>query len=151
MITWLIVLIAVIIGIIILVTIFKSFAKIIITLGIIYILFHVAFLWNWNDISEKINFISFFKPEYQQKVEDGINKIEDRKNETNVFNDESIELFINDSIQKAIESGSGSISKDKIIDDLKEKISGLDQNTIDEILIKLESELSEYNNRQLID
>ena len=147
MLTWIIILIAVIACVVIFATIFKSFAKTIILLGFIYIVFHVAFLWNWSEVSNKINFVSFFKPEYRQKIEDGINKIEERKSDTDILDSKSIESLINESIEKTISSGIDKINKEDVMNDLKEKIQEIDKEKIDEILIDLEKKLSEYNNK----
>lgn len=63
----------------------KSFIKVVVVLGLAYLLFHVGFLWKTEDLS-KLHLNTFLKQETNQQVQDKYSEFTKKREEKGVVN-----------------------------------------------------------------
>ncbi|PLS15036.1 hypothetical protein CVD28_24460 [Bacillus sp. M6-12] len=126
----------------------KSFIKVILVLGVIYLLFHLGFIWGVGDLNEKLHLDKFLKPEVSQQIQEKYDDFSNRREENGVVETQLIEKTINDSLQVALTKASDeirNIDKEALIQDLSDKLRNFDTEEVAQALDNLKAELAKYN------
>ncbi len=140
-----ILLVIVVVGVIVLASLVKKFAKAILLFGVVYVIFHIVFIWDGKAIID--NVIPFLKTEYQQKATDGVNDFIDKRNSNGVIDTEVLDEALDTLIKKAIDESKNQIDKidkKKLIEDINKKIQDIDPQEAAKIMDKLQDKLNEY-------
>lgn len=126
----------------------KSFAKVILILGVIYVLFHLGFIWGVDDLNDKLHLNKFLKPEVNEQVQETYSKFAEKRDKTGVIDKDLVKKTIDDSLQIALTKASNeikNIDKEALIQDLSEKLRNFDTETVAKVLNDLKAELAKYN------
>lgn len=126
----------------------RSLLKIIIICGVIYFLFHIGFIWNADDLNEKLSFTRYFNPEVQKKIESVYGDFAEKRNQHEVVNVDEVKKVIDDTIQSAIikaENKMSKIDKEELLKELEEKLKGIDTSTAKQAIDKAQEKLHEAN------
>ena len=146
--TWILIIVGVIAGIALLTFLVKSFIKIVLILGLIYLLFHLGFIWGADDLNEKLHLDKFLKPEVTEQIQEKYSAFSEKRDETGVLDKELVSKAINDSIAEALTLAFDDIrnvDKEKLIADLSEKLRNFDEQAVADALDDLKEELAKYN------
>jgi hypothetical protein len=146
--TWVLIFIAVVIGLAFIGFLLKSFARIILVLGITYLLFHLGFLWGADDLNEKLHLNQLLKPDVSEKLQKSYHDFSQRREQTEVVETEKIKAVIEETIQSALKRASNEIQKvdkEKLIQELQSKLQHFDQQTTAQVLEDLRPELAKYH------
>lgn len=146
--SWILIFIAIVVVIALVGFLMKSFAKIIIILGVVYLLFHLGFIWGVDDLNEKLHLNKFLKPEVNEQVQKTYSDFSKRREENGVMDTEAVRKAIDDTIQKAVAQASNemkNVDKEQLIQDLKVKLQSFDSETVAKVLNELKAELAKYN------
>lgn len=144
---WLIILGVCILVVSILNFLLKSFVKVVIGVIIIALLFKIGFIWNADEISNNLKLNKFLKPEYQEKIETGIEDFVQKRNASEIIDANELEKAVKEAVstttKKAMEELS-EVDKQKLLDDLFNKLENLDIEKIDaqveEFIEKIENQ-----------
>lgn len=142
-------LIIIVVAIVILAILFKAFAKAILILGLVYIFFHVGFLWDATEVQEALHVFSFLKPAYRQQIEDGYSDFADKRDKYGIVDTEKVEQAIDDAIKDTITKAQKELSEvdiDKALNELKEKLKNFDPQMVEDALDEIQAELEKHNN-----
>lgn len=146
--TWVLIIVGVIAGIALISFLVKSFIKIVLILGLIYLLFHLGFIWGADDLNEKLHLDRFLKPEVTEQIQDKYNSFSDKREELGILDTELARKAIDDSIQEALALASEEarkVDRERLIADLNEKLKNFDQKAVSQALEDLKGELAKYN------
>lgn len=127
--------------------IFKSFIKLILLLGIIYLIFHIGFLWDSEELQNNLPIFSFFKTEYREQIKEGYDGFADRRDEYGVIDTDAIEEEIRNILDEAMIKAENQLDKidtDKLLDDLNKKLEELDPQIAEDIFRDLKEDLQKY-------
>jgi hypothetical protein len=140
--------VAVLIALAIVSFLLKSFIKVILVLGVIYVLFHLGFIWGADDLNEKLHLDKFLKPEVNEQIQEKYSQFTDKREENGVIETELVRKEINDVLQSALTKASDEIrnvDKEKLIQDLSAKLENFDTEAVAKALDELKAELAKYN------
>ena len=146
--TWILIIVGIIAGIALISFLVKSFIKIVLILGLIYLLFHLGFIWGADDLNEKLHLEKFLKPDVTEQIQEKYSSFTEKREESGVLDTELVRKTINDSIQDALTLASDevrNVDKEKLIADLSEKLRNFDQEAVAQALDELKEELAKYN------
>lgn len=126
---------------------FKSVVKVIIASCLITLLFKIGFIWNADEIINNLRLNQFLKPEYQEKIETGLEGFVEKRNNNEIIDANEIEKAVKEAVttttKNAIEKLS-EIEKEELLDDLFNKLEDLDMETVDaqvkELIEKIQKE-----------
>ena len=103
----------------------KSFAKLIICLAVIALLFKLGFVWGPNDLNEKLHLDKVLNLNHKEKVLNAVESFSDKRELNEIVDPEKV----GDVFNEAITDGAQRIGEkvkdadvDKILKDLKNKI-----------------------------
>jgi hypothetical protein len=146
--TWVLIFIAVVIGLAFIGFLLKSFARIILVLGIAYLLFHLGFIWGADDLNEKLHLNQLLKPDVSEKIQKSYQDFSQRREQNGVVETEKIKTVIEKTIHSALTRASNDIQKvdkEKLIQDLQSKLQHFDKKTTAQVLEDLRPELAKYH------
>ncbi|WCK57668.1 hypothetical protein PP175_26905 (plasmid) [Aneurinibacillus sp. Ricciae_BoGa-3] len=146
--TWILIFIGVVVGIAILSFLMKSFVKLILVLGIIYLLFQLGFIWNAQDLQSKLHLDKFLKPQVSKQIETNYNQFAQKRDSTGILETNLIKKEINDSINQALTNASNrieNVDKKKLIADLNAKLTNFDAKSVSQVLDSLKAQLAKYH------
>jgi uncharacterized membrane protein YhiD involved in acid resistance len=145
---WILIILGIIAGIALIGFLVKSFVKIVLILGLIYLLFQLGFIWGVDDLNEKLHLDKFLKPEVTEQIQEKYDQFSQKRDETGVLDTELVRKTINDTIQVALTEASDEIrnvDKEKLIEDLSIKLQNFDTEAVAKALDELKAELAKYN------
>lgn len=122
------ILIYIIIGVIVISIIFfivRSVIKLLFIVGIIFLLFHLGFLWAGDDLNSKLGLNQVLEPEVNEVVQSEYDRFAEKREEHAVIDTEKLKDLINQTAQNIIgetEKAVSNIDKDVILKELEEKL-----------------------------
>lgn len=145
--SWLMAFIVVVILIAVVGFVMKSFAKMVLLLGIIYLLFNLGFIWGVDDLNEKLHLNKILKPAVNEKLNESYGDFSKRRDETGVIESKLIQKTIRDTIHTALNNASNKIEnvdKKELAKNLQTKLKSFNQKDVDTALKDFDSELKKY-------
>lgn len=146
--TWILIFIAVVVGLALIGFLLKSFARIILVLGIAYLLFHLGFIWGADDLNEKLHLNQLFKPDVSEKIQRSYHDFSQRREQNGAVETEKIKAVIEETIHSNLTKASNEIQKvdkEKLIQELQSKLQQFDQQATAQVLEDLRPELAKYH------
>lgn len=116
-------------------------------IAVMCILFYLGFVWKTEDLSES-GLLSFFHPETQEKIESVYGNFADKRDQHAVVDVEEVAGIIDHVIQSAkIKTNEqiGKIDKEKLIEELKQQLDGVDKNVVMQAILQRQEELKRIN------
>lgn len=138
------IIVGVVIAILLAFWLLKSIIQAILVVGLIYILFHVGYIWNSGDLNEKLHLDSILSPETNEKLQEKYNSFTNKRDENELIETEIIKKVIDDSIAKATQNAKN-IDKEKFIEELSKNLESFNKEDVKTALDKFNKELSKYN------
>lgn len=145
---WVIIFIAIVAGMVVISFLLKSFAKIVLLLGLIYLLFHLGFLWGADDLNEKLHLNQFLKPEASQQLDQKYSDFTKKRDDSGIIETEAVRKAIDTAIQDTLAKSSKQlqeVDKEQFLKDLNTKLQSFDTGTVIKVLDGLKEELAKYN------
>lgn len=106
----------------------RKIALLALVLGIIYLVFHVGFVWDGSETAEKLSLDRWLKPEVSEHVEGSLNSISEKRNELAVIEPEemgeTVDYFI-EQIHTASKEKLSEVDMKKLAKDLEDKFKSL--------------------------
>lgn len=140
----LLVIIAVVVVVSLGIYLFRTMARLFVVLGVAYLLFHVGFLWDWNEFDSKIPIMDYFKSDYAVQIESFYKELTEKRYENAVLDIDKMESDIDKAIKQIIVSAKDQydeIDKEKLLNDLYEKMKEYDFGEMEKGLLNLKDEL----------
>lgn len=79
----------------------KSFIKVVIIAIIIYVLFHLGFIWGVDDLNSKLHLDKLFKPDVHEQIQNEYGNFGDKREEYGIVDTDEIKKVVDDTLQKA--------------------------------------------------
>lgn len=138
-----IVLVVVLVVVSIGVYLFKTMAKLIIGLGIAYLIFHIGFLWDFEEFDSKVPIMDYFLPEYSAKFKTFYNELTEKRYEKAMLDIDKMESDIDITIKKVLDTAKAKyeeIDKEQLLNDLYASLQEYDFSEVKGSLIGLKDE-----------
>ncbi|WPS85404.1 hypothetical protein SMD22_01890 (plasmid) [Brevibacillus halotolerans] len=122
----------------------RSFMKFIIIGGIIYLLFHLGFIWGVDDLNDKFHLNGLFNPEANKTIQSSYGKFADKREQFGVVDTKEIKKVIDETIQKSVaEAGNqiSSINREALIKELQMKLEAYRDGEVKEAIQQSQTEL----------
>lgn len=104
----------------------KSFAKIVLALVAIVILFNMGFIWGVDDLNEKLHLDKILKNNYNEQIMDTLDTFDKKREETAVIDTTALKEVVEEQVKEGVDvvkENIEKIDKDKIIADLQSKLN----------------------------
>lgn len=137
---WMVIIFGCIIVISVLAFLLKSFVKVFLAFIIIALLFKIGFIWTPDEIINNLKLDRFVKSEYQERLEDGLNGLVDKRKDNEIIDANEIENVVKEVIDAKTQEALSKLSEvevKKVMDDLSQKLEGLDDEEIDKKIKEL--------------
>lgn len=146
---------AIIIGFIVLVFLtawlFRSLVKFVVLAFVIYLLFHIGFIWGFEEANKTLKLDKFLKPEVSEQLESKYDGLKEKREEYAVLNTYEMKKAVDEVLAEAwIKSGETyeEIDKEALIQNLKAKFPSYSQEEIDKAIEQMESELNRLKEKK---
>lgn len=132
----------------------RSFMKFILIGGVIYLLFHLGFIWGVDDLNNKLQLNRFFNPDANEKIQAAYGTFSDKREQFGVVNTEEVKKVIDTTIQNAItEAGNqiSSVDKEALLKELQAKLEAYSDGVVKEAVNQSQAELEKVMTPEQID
>jgi len=126
----------------------KSFIKVVIIAIVIYVLFHLGFIWGVDDLNSKLHLDKFFNPDVHEQIQSEYENFGEKREEYSVVDTEEIKRVVDDTLQKAwngAEEKINSVDKEALLEELKQKLESYNSEDVKKVLEEKKEELSNAN------
>ena len=140
-----IIIILALIGVVVTVAwLFRSILTFVLLAIAIYVLFHIGFIWGYDDMNKYLHLDTFLKPEVSEKLETEFGTFEKKREEFGVVETEEIKRVVDESLQNAWEEAGqryDAIDKEALIKELEAKLESYNQEEVDKAIEEVEAEI----------
>lgn len=143
--TWIIGFIAVVIGISIIAFVMKTFVRMAIILGVVYLLFHLGYVWGADDLNEKLGLDKWL--DKSEQVQSAYGDFAKERDEKKMVNTDVISQRIDQAIQGAVDESvkqAKKVDKQQLISTLRKALQSFDAQQVEDALEKADKKLAEY-------
>lgn len=146
--TILVTVILIIFGIAIVTFIIKSLVKAAIIIGIIYLLYEIAFVWSSGTFMNNLHVKQIFSPQVSNSIQAGYQQIAKERSQDSVVQTKEINNMINTTLQQALNSASNQISKintNQLATTLNNQLKNFNPQVVANALNQAKNTLAQYN------
>lgn len=130
---------------------FRSLLKLVVALVFVYILFHVGFIWGFDEMNKVFHLDSFLKPEVSEKIASQYDNLEQKREEYKVVETNEIKRVMDEALLKAwTEAGNtySSIDKEALMKELEAKLASYSQEEVEQAMEQVEVQIDSMTEQE---
>lgn len=120
---------------------FRSMIKLVFVVIFIYLLFHIGYVWGFDEMNKVFHLDRFLKPEVSEQIATQYDTLEQKREEFGVVQTDEMKRVMDEALLKAWDEAGqkySSIDKEALLKELKEKLASYSQEEVDQALSETE-------------
>mgnify|MGYP001438209130 CR=1 FL=1 len=126
----------------------KSFIQVVLVAGLIFLLFHIGYVWSGDDLKEHLHIDKWMDDGTIQKVEEHYQSFSKKREELAIVDTKKIQIIVKQELQEALSDASdqkNKIDKQELYTHLSKSLQNYDSQSVKEALNGLREELKTYD------